>query len=166
MKPTIQRLELSGTMLARGFWLYVWEITIPNGEVAHYVGCTVDKASGCCQSPFDRAAKHLGANRNNKTLRRHAEDRGYDPKRCGFRLHALGPIPLSGKLSHGARCDRVAALEKALADSMRAAEYDVLNQVNCRKPLDEQLWAESRRQFATVFPNLGGPQPRALPGEL
>ena len=53
--------------------------------------------------------------------------------------------------------DIVAALEKALADALKAAGYDVMNVVRCRKPLDEELFARVRAAYATYFPALQMP---------
>lgn len=38
-------VTLDGAMLRRGFWLYVWEITTPNGDKVLYVGRTGDSSS-------------------------------------------------------------------------------------------------------------------------
>jgi len=32
MKPALHQLSLPGAMLARGFWLYVWEVTDVSGK--------------------------------------------------------------------------------------------------------------------------------------
>jgi hypothetical protein len=154
VKPGLRRLEFDGALLARGFWLYIWEITTRHGGKVHYVGRTGDKASGVCQSPFDRFSKHLGANPNNNALQSHLKNRKLRQEDCSFRCHALGPLLADSKLIHGEKCDVVAALEKALADSMSEAGYEVLNRVNCRMPLDETLWAPIRAHFAKAFPKL------------
>lgn len=154
MKPELHEISFDGCVLARGFWLYVWEITRPDGVLVHYVGRTGDKASGVCQSPFDRFSKHLGANPHNNALQRHLEKHKLRQEDCSFRFHALGPILANSKLSHSEKCDVLAALEKALADSMRAADYEVLNKVNCRMPLNNELWEQLRVRFARAFPKL------------
>lgn len=40
LQPALRQLSFSGGLLARGFWLYVWEITTPGGQRVHYVGRT------------------------------------------------------------------------------------------------------------------------------
>ena len=45
-------------MLERGFWLYVWRIASPIGEVL-YVGRTGDSSSLNASPPFMRMAQHL-----------------------------------------------------------------------------------------------------------
>ena len=52
---------------------------------------------------------------------------------------------------HKAPRDKVAALEKKLADALQGAGYDVLNKVYCKRPLDSGLWNEVREAFATHF---------------
>lgn len=154
MKLTMHEISFKGGMLARGFWLYVWEITKPDGGLIYYVGRTGDKASGVCQSSFDRFSKHLGANSNNNALQRHLKKHKLQPEYCSFRFHVLGPILADSKLNHGEKCDMADALEKALADSMSAAGYELLNVVNSQKPLNKKLWKQLRGQFAEKFPKL------------
>ena len=48
--PETFTVTLDGAMLRRGFWLYVWEITTPNGEKVLYVGRTGDSSSPNAQS--------------------------------------------------------------------------------------------------------------------
>jgi len=166
MKPALHEISFAGGVLERGFWLYVWEITVPEGRRLHYVGRTGDKSSGVSQSPFDRFSKHLGANPNNNALRCHLKARGLRQEDCSFRFHVFGPLLAESKLDHSQKCDVVAALEKELADSMKRSGYDVLNRVNCRMVLDKVLWKQSVSQFTQAFPKLTTPQHRAFRGEL
>jgi hypothetical protein len=62
MKPALHQLSLPGAMLARGFWLYVWEVTTTSGEKWLYVGRTGDSSSPNAQSPFARLSQHLSQN--------------------------------------------------------------------------------------------------------
>jgi hypothetical protein len=56
---------------------------------------------------------------------------------------AHGPVlEVSSRDQHRKRRDKTAALEKALAEAMCAGGYDVLGTVNCRVPLDEEMFAE------------------------
>jgi hypothetical protein len=43
MNPALHQLEFDGALLARGFWLYIWEITTNDGGKVHYVGRTGDR---------------------------------------------------------------------------------------------------------------------------
>lgn len=154
MKPALHEISFDGSVLTKGFWLYVWEIKTSDGHLVYYVGCTGDKSSGVCQSPFDRFSKHLGGNPNNNALKRHLTKRGLRQEDCSFRFHTLGPLSVDSHLRHDQQCDLVASLEKALADSMLAASYDVLNRVKCLKARDEVLWRHALSQFVKVFPIL------------
>ena len=73
-----------------------------------------------------------------------------------FRLLAHGPIldEADGMDAHKERRDLVGALEKKLAEDLAARGYEVMNTVNCLKPLDEQMYAEVRAAFASVFREL------------
>ena len=50
--------------------------------------------------------------------------------------------------------DKVAALEKALADALMASGYDVLNTINSLKPLDRELFSQVIVIFSEHFPKL------------
>ena len=160
--PDTHDLRFSGGLLQRGFWLYVWEVTPPEGPVLHYVGRTGDSSSINAQSPFARMAQHLGFAKTSRMLRNHLTTGNVDPRACAFRLVSHGPVLLEAENrdrdEHRRRRDIVAALEKALCDDLRAAGYDVLNTVNCRKKLDVGMYAGIRDAFAVEFPRLAGPE--------
>lgn len=156
MRAATYALEIDGELLQRGFWLYVWEIAPPRGSRLYYVGRTGDSSSSNAQSPFNRMGQHLGFNEKSNVLRRHLRAKGIDPAKCSFRLVAHGPIleEAPSQQQHRPSRDRVAALEKALADLMSAAGYDVMNKVKSSKPLDTKQFAEIRAAFAAHFPRL------------
>ena len=158
MTANLQEIRFNGGLLQRGFWLYVWEITPPAGGALYYVGRTGDSSSTNAQSPFNRMGQHLGFAPNSNMLRRHLGERGVEPERCEFRLVALGPLEEESTAvlrdEHDDRRDRVAAMEKALAETLIAAGCRVMNRVVSRKPLDAARFAEVRTVFATAFPHL------------
>lgn len=43
---------------------------------------------------------------------------------------------------------------RSAADELKAAGYEVMNKVNCNWPLDEDLYAQVRDEFAAEFENL------------
>lgn len=155
--PTYE-LSFKGELLQRGFWLYVWEITTAKQEQIYYVGRTGDSSSANAQSPFNRMGQHLGFNDKSNVLRRKLlhKDRNVNPDECSFRLVAHGPMlqEAAGFELHRAPRDTVAALEKALAEAMRKAGYEVINTVNSRMPLDAGLFSTVRAAFAAHFPKL------------
>lgn len=155
MAPKLHQIELDGKLLTRGFWLYVWEIKCGKRKPFYYVGKTGDKASGVCQSPFNRVSAHLGSNENNNALTRHLAVNDIDPEKCSFRFHPYGPL-FYGRTTptHGELCDLTSGLEKALADAMRAAGYEVLNTVNCRQVPPKAIVAKVLKAFAPHFPKL------------
>jgi hypothetical protein len=155
VKPILHQLEFEGALLTRGFWLYIWEISVSDGRTLHYVGKTGDKPSGKSQSPFDRISKHLGDNPNNNALRRHLRAKRVDPENCRFRFRAYGPLFSNGLMpAHGELCDTMSGLEKALADLMAEVGYEMLNTVPSHQPVDEELFIRVRAAFAAEFPKL------------
>lgn len=158
MTASLHDLKFDGGILQRGFWLYVWEITPPDGRALYYVGRTGDSSSTNAQSPFNRMGQHLGFARNSNMLRRHLGTHGVEPECCLFRLVALGPLAEESKAEsrdeHDDRRDRVAAMEKALAETLTAAGCRVMNRVVSRKALDAARFAEVRAAFARAFPAL------------
>lgn len=146
-------VSLDGGFLARGFWIYVWEVRDPEGSVMLYVGRTGDSSSPNAQSPFNRMGQHLGFAKNSSMLRNHLQGRDVSPDLCSFRLVAHGPILPEAEdwKSHVIRRDLAAAVEKQLAEDCAAAGYDVLNSVASGKELDDDLYAPVRAAFTEHF---------------
>ena len=161
MPATIHKLTLPVPMIERGFWLYVWRIKAPDGKLLLYVGRTGDSSSKNASAPFSRMGQHLSTNDKANAIRRHLAKRNICPEDCiSIELVAYGPRFLEAENwdDHTKRRDKVAALEKALADGLSSGGYDVLNKVNSRKPLDANLWAEVKEAFSKDFPCLEGPR--------
>ena len=158
MKTKTHELNISGELLQRGFWLYVWEIQTPNKSLLYYVGRTGDSSSLNAQSPFNRMGQHLGFKNASNVLRRHLESKKIVPEACQFRLISHGPIlkESKNKDEYRKRRDIIAAMEKALADEMTAVGYNVINTVNCRRKLDAKKFASVRASFALQFKKLNG----------
>ena len=154
--PSLCELSFSGDLLRRGFWLYVWEVTPPRGRRLYYVGRTGDNSSINAQSPFNRMGQHLGFAKNSSMLRRHLGKYHVDPSRCRFRLVAYGPVlrETQDRALHFTRRDKMAGLEKALADAMRASGYEVMNDVKTHQTADKALLAKVVTQFRARFPRL------------
>lgn len=90
--PETFTVTLDGAMLRRGFWLYVWEITMPEGKKVLYVGRTGDNSSPYAQSLFNRLGQNLGTLANASMVRNNLEKRGIDPAECQFRMVGHGPV--------------------------------------------------------------------------
>ncbi len=142
-------ISFDGSVLQRGFWLYVWEIRPIDGAPVYYVGRTGDSSSANAQSPFNRLGQHLGFNKRSNPLRRHLEAHGIKPEGCSFRFIAHGPIlqEADDMEQHRASRDIIAGLEKGLCDWLTGTGADVLNAVNCRRPVDTVLLAEIIESF-------------------
>ena len=72
MPASTPTLTLPGAMIERGFWVYVWRIASPVGELL-YVGRTGDSSSPKAATPFARMGQHLGTNERQNMVRRHLE---------------------------------------------------------------------------------------------
>jgi hypothetical protein len=157
-------------MLARGFWLYVWEVTGPDERTVLYVGMTGDSSSANAQSPFNRLSQHLGRNKHANALRRQLEKANIEPTACRlFDMVAYGPIfpHATSKVEHKSSWRLVAAMEKALRDGLHAAGYTVLNDVKCRQVLDDRHWQEVLAAFSERFAKLNpAPERRREEHEL
>lgn len=155
MLPKLHELTFPGDMNRRGFWLYVWRIESPIGELL-YVGRTGDSSSLNAASPIKRMGQHLDAKAKGNMLYRHLRCKGIDPETCAkFQLFAYGPLAPEeeSRCNHRRQRDKAAALEKRLADALGTC-YHVMNKVNCKKQLDEQLWSQVHEAFSSHFPLL------------
>ena len=147
---------LDGGVLRRGFWLYVWEVTAPDGERLVCVGRTGDNSSPNAQSPFNRMGQHLSFSATSSMLRKHLASRRVDPIDCTFRMVSHGPIldEVDNMEDHKPLRDQIAAMERELAADLSRAGYDVVNKVPARASLDEDAYAGVRAAFAGEFPGL------------
>jgi hypothetical protein len=160
-----QQFTLPGAMLQRGFWLYVWRVTTPLGEML-YVGRTGDSSSPKATAPYTRMGQHLGFAKTQNSLRKLLTDKGVSPETCiSFELISHGPIyPEIGLTANQDRetqmvlhkpvRDKVAAMEKKLRDDLKEAGYTVLNVVHCKKYYDDEVWSSVRQAFSKHFPLL------------
>lgn len=154
-RPSLTYLNFKGSLLTRGFWLYIWEIRQANKTPVHYVGRTGDVSSQNPQSPFNRISQHLGTNDRNNTLRKHLVRQLISAEKCSFRLVAYGPLLVTkAPKEYYERRDIIAALEKALCDAMRDAKYMVINTVQCNKKPQPNRFHHIRAAFAEAFPKL------------
>jgi choline dehydrogenase-like flavoprotein len=153
---SLHQVSFDGAILDRGFWLYVWEVTTAENKNMYYVGRTGDSSSSNAQSPFNRMGQHLGFNKRGNMLRRRLTALGVDLEGCTFRLVAYGPIleEVPGRDEHRKIRDHIAAMEKALAEAMTTAGYEVINKVNCHTNLDTKAFALVRTAFAGYFEQL------------
>jgi hypothetical protein len=158
MSETLYRLSLPAAILQRGFWLYVWEVNLPNDRKTYYVGMTGDTGSAKAQSAINRVSAHLGNNIKNNALRRYLERCYYLELEASEALEffAFGPIyPVPPQQEYSIKRGQVAALEKRLWLRMKAAGYDMLNpQPDATACVDEPRWQDVCAAFRERFPNL------------
>lgn len=161
-------MTMPGAMVQRGFWLYVWRVETPYGDLL-YVGRTGDNSSPNATAPYTRMGQHLGFHPNQNALRKYLKVHGVEPEACAvLHLIAHGPIypEITGDKStkksraalmpaHAVPRNAIAAMEKSLAADLKAAGYTVMNPVHCRAPLDGAAYASVRAALAEHFPKLG-----------
>jgi hypothetical protein len=125
-QPKAYSVRFDGALLARGFWLYVWEIKSGFDRFL-YVGRTGDSSSPNAQSPFKRIGQHLDANPNAKgnALGKQLARAGVKCDQCSFEMIAIGPVfpEQSSYAEHVPKRDQMAALERAAADFLKARGY-------------------------------------------
>lgn len=167
MTAALHRLSLPGPMLQRGFWLYVWRIESPIGQLL-YVGRTGDNSSPHATAPYTRMGQHLGFQKTQNALRKHLTQRNILPEDCvSFDLIAHGPIYAQVDHDgsdrdtlmerHKPLRDQVGTMEKLLCDGLKAGGYTVMNTVNCKWMLNEDgatKWQEAKEAFRQDFPEL------------
>jgi hypothetical protein len=151
--PQTYEVALEGGILRRGFWLYVWEVTAPDGQKLLYVGRTGDSSSAKASSPFNRMGQHLGFIEASNMLRTHLGNRDMAPGDCCFRFVAHGPILAEATdwEEHVPRRNIVGGLEQKLEQELREAGWEVMNTVTGSFELDKQLWIEVRSAFVEKF---------------
>jgi hypothetical protein len=148
-------MTFDGHLLKRGFWLYVWQI---RGPLSHhvYVGRTGDSSSPHASSPFKRIAQHLDPSPNAKgnALRKQLRQRGVECDECSFEMVAVGPIfPEQPDFeAHKPVRDRMAALERAIADELGQRGYVVLGTHPRAGSPDPALLQQLRALLNAKFP--------------
>ncbi len=158
-------ITLPTQMLQRGFWLYVWRVETPKGEML-YVGRTGDNSSPNAAAPYTRMIQHLGRAKTQNALRTHLKKQGFEPEDCAaFQFICHGPIhdevdrttgldKTALFAAHMPLRNLVGALEKALADALKEAGYTVFNSVKWKHNYDALVWAKTVDAFANHFPKL------------
>lgn len=122
-------IRFPGSVLDRGFWLYVIDVRGPSGRHL-YVGRTGDSSSPHAGSPFSRIGQHLDrrANAKGNALARNLRAAGVEAGACDLEMIAIGPLfPEAPDFdAHKPIRDRMGALERATATALRKRGYTVL----------------------------------------
>lgn len=150
----IHRIDFTGAILERGFWLYAWRIT--NGDrIIFYVGRTGDSSSRYAASPFSRLGQHLDVRPKasaNMVLRQ-VRKLGIEPLLCKYELVAFGPLfPEQDDLErHRHYRDRIAPLEAALAQLLRERGFEVVGKHGTKGTPEPELLRRIEIAFNAEF---------------
>jgi len=153
MPRKLHQITIPTEVLQRGFWLYVWQVSLRDGTAVYYVGRTGDSSSLKAQSPFSRVSAHLGPNKHANALRRNLNKKDISFDDCErLELVTFGPLyaEADNLTDHNDRRDKAHALESKLCRAM-AQNYKVLNTVECRKEADPAMWQSVQSAFARRF---------------
>lgn len=156
--------EFDGSLLRRGFWLYVWIIQPPDGKPLIYVGRTGDTSSPNAQSPFRRVGQHVDPNPKSKSnaLTKRLRELKIEPDSCHFAFTAIGPIFQERKTMerHVRFRNRTAALERRVSEWFKGKGFHLIGSHPKLGKVDEELWGEIedhlQKRFAT-WPPKGRP---------
>lgn len=132
-------VELDRELFRPGFSLYVLEATTSDGTLL-YVGMTR------AQSLFARLCGNLSAHPTLGRAREYLRARGVeDLATCDYRMVACRFT------DEGLTPGQVGALERKLAEDLRQAGYEVLNEVTATGPVNEGLYEQVRTAFGSRF---------------
>jgi hypothetical protein len=144
------QMSFNGPVLERGFWIYVWKVATPRGDL-FYVGRTGDSSSHYAGSPFSRIGQHLDFRKQAKgnSFGKRLREASINPLTCRFQMVAIGPLfPEQKQMEkHKPLRDKLAAIEHALGNLLRQRGLSVLGQQRSRKPLDEKLFCQIVETF-------------------
>jgi hypothetical protein len=121
-------MTFDGSVLNRGFWIYIWDIHSTDRFL--YVGRTGDSSSPNASSPFSRISQHLNfrASAKGNSIAKRLLERNIFPNACSYEMIAIGPIfPEQDNFeAHIPYRDKMATLEKFVADLLCSKGYSVL----------------------------------------
>ena len=166
MSSSTYVLSFPGVMTQHGFWLYVCKIIPSEDKLLLYVGMTGDpppkdkaKKPNRPNSPFGRITTSLGRNSNSSAIKNNLQREGLTPDQCrSFELIAHGPVfpETDDREKYDEWWGKVAALERALTDALKAAGYCVLNQAESKREYAPELWHKAKEAFGCHFAELIG----------
>jgi hypothetical protein len=140
--PTPSFAQFDGSLLRRGFWVYVVEINSTSSK-HYYVGRTGDTSSPFASSLFARLSAHLDQKQSAKgnSLSKRVREQRLDCSECSYRVIGIGPLfkqQLNMALHRPFR-DQMAALESHLAELLRSRGYSVIGTHPRPKSVDAAL---------------------------
>lgn len=153
----VYEFEFDGSLLQRGFWIYIWLIQTKSGDRFIYVGRTGDTSLPNAQSPFRRVGQHVDPNPNSKSnaLARNLGKLKIDPESCNFSFTAIGPIfeEREDMEPHIPVRNQMAAMERRAADWFREQGFKVIGTHPKLREIDTEIWEELKQELLNRFCN-------------
>ena len=151
-------LAFDGAILRRGYWIYVVQVRCGRRQF-YYVGRTGDSSSANAASLFTRLSNHLNLSPKAKAnaLARKLRDRRLDASKARYRVWGLRmdwPEPKSFR-SHIPGRNKAAAIEREVAEWLRAKGYSVVGQHDSRTTPDRNLLRRVKASLRGVLPPAG-----------
>lgn len=167
MRASTYCLQIPVSMTRAGYWLYVWRVTIPNGNEVLYVGRTGDSRYATANPPIVRMGQHFDRNvarsllKNlNEHLIKLARRSGLNPldytanPYTAMSIVAHGPLfppPGGDDAYHEERKVIVGPLERALRDALECNGHVVVGQHDKSGNLCHSCWQDVRQAFDPYF---------------
>lgn len=151
----VYEIEFDGSLLQRGFWIYIWLIQTNASKRLIYVGRTGDTSSPNAQSPFRRVGQHVDPNPNSKSnaLARNLRNLKIDPKSCKFSFTAIGPIfkECESMEAHIPVRNQMAALERSTADWFHGKGFEVIGTHPKLREVNTEIWNKIKYELMQRF---------------
>ncbi len=155
----MSKMMVDGRLLKRGFWLYVCRIVEGSREVL-YVGRTGDSSSAHASSPFERLGQHLSQRTHAKanSLARQLANARINPIAANFEMFGVGPIfeEQSTFTQHLPYRDKMAALEKGVADELVRRGYKIVGTHQCSSSPDAAFLQAVMHELDNALPDRSG----------
>jgi len=152
-------MKFDGALLSRGFWIYAWKVTSPLG-LHVYVGRTGDSSSPNASSPFNRIGQHLDSRKHAKgnSIGRLLRVLGVEASVCQFEMTAIGPLfpEEADRVSHRPVRDRVAGIERCVAELIRSRGYEVIGKHGTKSADGDPLMPRIVCIVEAYFPPIRG----------
>jgi hypothetical protein len=151
------KVKFSGKTLERGFWIYVVQITNPNGQKYFYVGMTGDSSSLNAASLFVRIGRHLDTKekaKGNTLFKSIREEKQLWPFLYKLDFEIIG-FYLQGEIreNYGRIRSEISHLEDKLHKDLEKEGYKILGSKWEKNPIIYDYWQKEYSEILTSVKN-------------